>query len=138
MMKINLSETLVRKLRLLTGMMLIGSDREYYSYNCQDGYKHSIPGDCYICVCIHLDDHLDPEYDKKECFKWLDYNTVTLQNHKIDIGKFNGLYPIEIGSNFIIFSCDNAVCKQSWEDWFMVDKEGFDASSFSFELLSNI
>lgn len=57
-----------------------------------------------------------------ECTKWfLLGRRGSFRNHKIEkIGRFFGVWPIDIGEGYIEFSVDKFE-EESWKDWFILN-----------------
>lgn len=71
-------------------------------------------------------------HDLRECEKWLSLTYRSIEKfenkYKIDIGPFQGLFPIEVGTNEVKLRAENY--KPSWRDWFIVDEDFINDKNF--------
>ena len=113
------------KMKIITSKNESINIEQHYNEICGIGScdKISVPSYKEIKLTLNLRNDLELY---KECIRW---SKLIMDNYsskmKVDIGRFKGLFPIEIGVDSIVtftadeFDDDN----ENWKDWFVMEEE---------------
>jgi hypothetical protein len=114
-MKIKLPYELKLKFLAYEGLTILSNNRKIYYHE----KFINIPFEPDYQVELVLDAKL-----LKFCYEWMEkiqlYFKTSYRSFKVDIGSYEGLWPVEIHDNTVIFRLDGInKGKQNWRDWFI-------------------